>query len=120
MTALFELRRLATPLFVMILIAGAAFTYNAKGDAVDTAQHVRNLRNQIDQERIRLSLLKAEWGELTQPGRIQDLVARYPDVLSLAPFGIDRMVRITDIPISPTHDFIADVLAAGPANTVQR
>lgn len=120
MSALFELRRLSIPLLVIVMIAGAAFTYHAKHDAVRAAERVAELRHLIDQERRRLSLLKAEWGELTQPGRIEDLVDRYPEVLALEPFGIDRMVRITDIPFAPDHDFIADMLAAAPAETVQR
>ncbi|MGD9739172.1 MAG: hypothetical protein AB7O56_00780 [Bauldia sp.] len=120
MSAIFELRRLGIPLLFIIMLAGAAFTYNAKHHAVEAADQVSDLRRQIEQERMRLSLLKAEWGELTQPGRIQGLVDQYPEVLALQPFGIDRMVRITDIPFAPDHDFIADMLATAPATTVQR
>src|SRR5690349_13915872 len=99
------------------MFAGAAWTYQTKHYAVEAARHVNELRDQIEDERVRLSLLKAEWSELTQPGRLQALVERYPDQLGLQPFGIDRMVRITDIPISPDHDFIADMVAA---NTTPR
>lgn len=111
MNALRQLRRLLTPLLVLALVGGAAFTYRTKHEALVASERVAELRHDIDQERIRLSLLKAEWSELTQPGRIQALVERYPDRLELAPFGIDRMVQITDIPFSPDRDFIADMLA---------
>lgn len=111
MRAILQLRRLVAPLTIAILIGGAAFTYQAKHEAVQAAEEVAQLRLEIGQEQIRLSLLKAEWSELTQPGRIQDLIGRYPDVLTLAPFGIERMVAITDIPFSPRHDFIAEMVA---------
>ncbi len=111
MSAILDLRRLLTPLLLIVMFAGAVWTYQTKHFAVEEARHVNQLRDQIENERVRLSLLKAEWSELTQPGRLQDLVEAFPDQLGLQPFGIGRMVRITDIPFSPNHDFIADVVA---------
>ena len=112
MTALLELRRLVMPIIVIALIGGAAFTYQMKHEALVASDRVAELRHDIEQERMALSLLKAEWSELTQPGRIQELVARYPEILTLAPFGVDRMVRITDIPFAPNQDLIADIANA--------
>ncbi len=119
MSAILELRRLLTPLLLVVMVAGALWTYQTKHYAVEEARHVNALRDQIETERVRLSMLKAEWSELTQPGRLQDLVEAYPDRLGLQPFGISRMARITDIPFSPDHDFIADVVAAN-TNTGQQ
>jgi hypothetical protein len=108
-------QRLGVLVIVMLLIGGAAFTYHVKHEAVEASKQVAALRAAIERERIRLSLLKAEWGELTQPGRLQDLVSRYPDVIALTPFGVDRMVPLRAIPYAPNHDFIAEMLAAAPA-----
>jgi hypothetical protein len=95
------------------MITGAAVTYQAKDEAVAAADRVSELRHEISQERIAISLLKAEWSELTQPARLQELVERNPDVLNLAPYGVGQMVRITDIPLVPAAepDPIADLLA---------
>ncbi|MGV8839443.1 MAG: cell division protein FtsL [Bauldia sp.] len=120
MSAILELRRLFTPLLLIVMFAGAVWTYQTKHFAVEEARHINQLRDQIEAERVRLSMLKAEWSELTQPGRLQDLVEAYPDRLGLQPFGISRMVRITDIPFSPDHDFIADVVAATTTPTGQQ
>jgi hypothetical protein len=112
MSALLELRRLLMPLVVIAMIGAAAVTYQMKNEALLASEHVAVLRNDIEEERARLVLLKAEWSELTQPGRIQEFIARYPDVLALAPFGVDRMVRITDIPFAPNQDLIANIANA--------
>ena len=105
-------RRLVAPVAVAAMIAGAALTYQAKLDASEAAERVSQLRHEISQERIAISLLTAEWSELTQPGRLQGLIERNQNVLPLAPFGIDQMVRIRDIPLPPVgdDDFIADIL----------
>ncbi len=112
MRAVFHPRRLVYPLVVAAMIGGALLTYQAKHDAGVAADRVSELRHQISQEQITISLLKAEWGELTQPARLQDLIARYPGVLDLSLFGIDRMVHIRDLPYPPDQqpDLIAEAL----------
>lgn len=114
MTAILHPRRLMFPFVVLVMIAGAAWTFQAKDGAVAAAQHVSDLRDQITQEQVAISLLKAEWSELTEPGRLQALIDQYPQVFPLQPFGIDQMVRIRDIPMAPTEqpDLIADMLGA--------
>lgn len=108
-------RRLAVPTIVSVMmIGGAMATYEAKEQAVATADHVAELRHQVSQERIQISLLKAEWSELTQPGRLQDLIERYPGVLSLETYEIDSMVRIRDLPFPPDDqpDLIAELVGS--------
>ncbi len=97
------------------MISGAMLTYEAKEEAVTTAEGVADLRHEIGQERITISLLKAEIAELSQPGRLQSLIERYPEILSLGAFEIDRMVRITDIPFPPEDDvdLIAELVGGG-------
>jgi hypothetical protein len=97
-------KRLAYPLAVAVMIGGAVATYQAKHDAVEAAASVAELRHRIDQERMAISLLKAEWSELTQPARLQDLLGRYPEVLDLGPYGVERMIRLGDIPFPPAED----------------
>jgi hypothetical protein len=97
-------KRLAYPLAVVIMIGGAVATYQTKHDAVEAAALVAELRHEIGQERIAISLLKAEWSELTQPARLQDLLGRYPDILDLGPYGVERMIRLGDIPYPPAAE----------------
>lgn len=115
MSAAFDYRRLIVPLLVIVMLAVALLTYQAKHEASLAADRVSELRHEIAQERIAISLLKAEWSELTQPGRLQDLVERYPHILALAPFGIDQMIRIGDLPMPPEEDIdvIANLLGGG-------
>jgi len=112
MRAIFHPRRFVFPLAVLIMIGGAAWTFQAKDDAVAAAQHVSSLRDEITQEQVAISLLKAEWSELTEPSRLQALIDQYPNAFPLQPFGIDQMIRIGDLPMAPTDrpDLIADVL----------
>lgn len=112
MSGVLTLRRLGLPLVIAVMIGGAMFTYEAKEEAVTTAERVSDLRHQVSQERIAISLLKAEWSELTQPGRLQALIERYPEVLDLGNFGIDRMVTIRDLPFPPAEqtDLIAELM----------
>lgn len=113
MTAVFHPRRLVFPFVVLVMIAGAAWTFQAKDDAVAAADYVSDLRDEITQEQVAISLLKAEWSELTEPGRLQALIDQYPQVFPLQPFGINQMVRIRDLPMAPTDqpDLIANILA---------
>lgn len=115
MRALLSLRGFTYPLVITLMIVGAVITYQAKLEAVEEAEHIADLRNQIAQERIAISLLKAEWSELTQPGRLQDLVDRYPDALALGAYGVERMVRIEDIPFvaGQEPDLIGEFLGGG-------
>jgi hypothetical protein len=93
--------RLINIALVAAMIVGAALTYQTKHHAVEAAEHVADLRNRIEQERIAISLLKAEWSVLNQPDRLQALVGRYTRSLALEPFDVSRMVRVGDIPLKP-------------------
>lgn len=112
MNALLDRRRMILPLVVAIMIVGAMVTYTAKADAIATAERVADLRHEVAQERIKISLLKAEIAELSQPSRLQSLIERYPVIFDLGPFEIGRMVRIGDLPFPSEEDvdLIADAL----------
>jgi len=113
--AAFLPRRFVAPIAVVAMIGGAALTYQAKHDASEAADRVSQLRLEISQERNAISLLTAEWSELTQPGRLQGLIERNQNVLRLGPFGIDQMIHIRDIPLPPAgdDDLIANILTGG-------
>ncbi|MHC5652690.1 cell division protein FtsL [Stappia sp.] len=91
----------------LILVAGvlgaAATVYNMKHDAERSAEHVAALQRQIEGERERIQLLKAEWSLLNDPSRLQGLVDRYNDYLHLEPLAVEQITRIEDIPVKPVE-----------------
>ena len=93
--------RLINVALVIAMIVGAGLTYQTKHLSVEAAAHVSDLRNRIEQQKIAISLLKAEWSVLNQPDRLQALAGRYSQSLALAPFDLSQMVRIEDIPLKP-------------------
>lgn len=102
------MKRFINIALILAMIAGAAWTYQTKHQAAEAATKVASLRRQIEDEKIRISLLKAEWSTANQPGRLQGLVDRFQTVLKLAPYGLDRMVRLEDVPMPTPLD--ADAL----------
>lgn len=86
---------------VLAIMGGAALTYGSKHDIEDASAAVAQMRLDLAQEKDALSLLKAEWSVLTQPSRLQELVATHGAELGLEPFTPDRLVAVGDIPLRP-------------------
>ncbi|HEX2256950.1 MAG TPA: hypothetical protein VHG92_09695 [Afifellaceae bacterium] len=86
---------------VLAVIAAAFAVFQVKYRADAAAHRVAELQRQVDEEKERLSLLKAEWSFLLQPGRIQGLVERHNETLRLEPLQpgqIGRMRDLRDLP----------------------
>lgn len=101
------MKRLINIALILAMVGGAVWTYRTKHQAMEAAAHVANLRRQIEDEKISISLLKAEWSTANQPGRLQGLVNRFQIVLELSPYGLDRMIRLEDVPMQPPLDAAA-------------
>jgi hypothetical protein len=86
-------------LIVILMIAGAAFTYDTKHKAEQSADVVASLRTQVEQQKAALRLLKAEWSVLTQPARLQALVEKYKDQLGLQTADVNQFVTIDQVPM---------------------
>lgn len=93
------MNRYLPPLIVMLMIAGAAFTYDTKHRAEKAADAVVALRSQVDQQKAALRLLKAEWSVLTQPARLQALVEKYKTQLGLQTADVNQFVTIDQVPM---------------------
>lgn len=85
------------------VLAAAAAVYDMKHDAERSAEHVAALQREIEQEREKLQLLKAEWSLLNDPSRLQRLVERYNEHLSLEPLSVEQITRIEDVPVKPVY-----------------
>ncbi len=93
--------RIVNVLLVAVMIAGAIATYNLKHQTEKAATRVSRLNAGIAKERETMALLKAEWSMLSQPSRLQELVARYQDHFKLAPFSANQVATLDEIPMRP-------------------
>lgn len=89
--------------FELILIAAmlvaAAVTYTIKYDAERQIAVIAKLKRQIDSERDTITLLRADWALMTQPGRLQALVGIYGEELHLVPTEAEQYAAgIDEIP----------------------
>ncbi|WP_421722836.1 cell division protein FtsL [Bauldia sp.] len=95
--------RIFSVLLLGIMIAGAIVTYNLKHEAEETANKVARLHANVAREREAIALLKAEWSLLTQPSRLQTLIAKYDDHFRLQPFSAEQVATLDEIPLRPTE-----------------
>ena len=84
--------------WVALMIAVAVITYAMKDSAGRAADHVAELRTGIAREKQKLTVLRAEWGVLDQPSRLQSLVERYNSYLELKPLDVRQLATIADVP----------------------
>lgn len=84
---------------VLAMIGGAVVTYNLKHDTEKAAARVSRLHTGIAKEREAIAFLKAEWSMLSQPGRLQQLIARYQDHFRLEPFSASQVATLDEIPL---------------------
>ena len=82
---------------VLAVIAAAFAVFQIKYRADQAAHRVAELQRQVDEEKERLSLLKAEWSYLLQPVRIQGLVERHNEALGLEPLQPEQIGRLHDL-----------------------
>ena len=86
---------------IVALIVTVLFSYGlySINDDTDMAERgISKLRQEIDIEIETLKVLRAEWSHLNQPVRIQQLAAKY---LDLVPIGLHQIVGIQDVPARP-------------------
>src|ERR1700739_1517980 len=80
------------------LILAAAYVYRIKYEATVQAEHLAKLRDQVRQEADKIAALRARWGELDDPARIQALAKRFLKVQPVAPTQFDTLDHLPDQP----------------------
>jgi hypothetical protein len=99
------MKRIINVVLVLLMIGGAALTYQMKHRAEKAAHRVAKLNLNIAGERESIAVLKAEWSMLSQPGRLQSVIARYQDHFRLEPFAAAQVATLDEIPLkSPDTD----------------
>lgn len=91
--------RIINLVLLVVMIIGAAVTYDMKHQAEKAAERVAELEAEIAREKDAMQLLRAELSMLTQPGRLQAVVDRYVDHFKLAPFLSSQYATLDEIPM---------------------
>ena len=79
------------------LIGVYALKYQSEGVASRRVALELKIADQEDQ----LSLLRADWAYVTQPGYLQPIITRHVDALELAQIDAKQFKSIDDLPMRP-------------------
>lgn len=108
------IRRILNIVLFVVMIAGAAVTYDMKHKAELAAARNAKLTAEIAKEKDSIALLRAEWSLLTQPSRLQTLVDKYSDHFKLQPFSPSQLATIDEIPVRPPVVAASNPAASDP------
>jgi hypothetical protein len=86
--------------FVVIgaLVLAAAYVYRIKFEATVQAERLAKLRDEVRHERDKIAALRAQWGELDDPARIQELATRFLELKPIAATQFDSLDHLSDQP----------------------
>jgi hypothetical protein len=80
------------------LVLAAAWVYRIKFDATVQAEQLARLRTEVRHERDEIAALRAEWGEIDNPARVQSLADRFLHLKPIAPTQFDTLDDLPDRP----------------------
>ena len=86
-------------ILIVIMTAVAAVTYTIKHQAELKLEEVRKLEAEIKLERDTIDLLRADWALLTQPSRLEKLIAAYQGELQLVPTESTQLTQASELPM---------------------
>lgn len=86
-------------ILVVVMTVAATVTYSIKHRAELKLEEVRKIESEIRLEQDTIDLLKADWALLTQPNRLQRLVAIYQAELQLVPTASTQLARPNELPM---------------------
>jgi hypothetical protein len=81
-----------------VLVLAAAYVYRIKFDSTVQAERLTKIRSELRHERDTIASLRAEWGELDSPARIEMLTKRYLPLKPIAPTQFDTFNQLPDRP----------------------
>lgn len=104
---------------ISVMVAAAAFTYTTKHDAEAELGNIRRLEAAIRFEEETITVLKADWSLLTQPGRLQRLAEAYYEQLELVPVEPHQFGALDELPARPIRieDILEDDMLGGLADS---
>lgn len=90
--------RVLNLLVIGALIFAAAYVYRIKFDSTVQAERLAKLRAEVRRERDKIANLRAKWGELDNPARIEQLAKRFLKLKPVAPTQFDKLDHLPDQP----------------------
>ncbi len=81
-----------------VLVLAAAWVYRIKFDATVQAERLAKLRGEVRHERDEIAALRAKWGQLDDPARIEALAKRFLQLKTIAPTQFDTLDHLPDRP----------------------
>jgi cell division protein FtsL len=100
--------RLLNFLVIGALVLAAAYVYRIKFDSAAQAEKLAKLRGEVRHERDQIAALRAEWGQLDNPARIETLAKRYLQLKPIEPTQFDSLDHLPDRPPPPSDQEHAD------------
>jgi len=92
-------------IMIAAMLVAATVTYTIKYDAEKQIAVIAKLKRQIDSEKDTITLLRADWALMNQPGRLQSLVGVYEKELNLQPIEAEQLLLgVNEIPERPVDD----------------
>jgi hypothetical protein len=83
---------------IAALVLAAAYVYRIKFDSTVQAERLAKMRGEIRRERDSIAMLRAEWGELDNPARVEALAKRFLPLKPIAPIQFDSLNQLPDRP----------------------
>jgi hypothetical protein len=80
------------------LILAASYVYRIKYESTVQAERLAKLRGELRHERDLIATLRAKWGELDNPARIETLSKRFLQLKPIAPTQFDPLDRLPERP----------------------
>ncbi len=100
--------RLLNLIVIGALVLAAAYVYRIKFDSAAQAEKLAKLRGEVRHERDEIAALRAQWGQLDNPERIETLAKRYLQLKPIAPTQFDSLDHLPDRPPPPPEQEHAD------------
>jgi len=96
--------------FVVIgaLVLAAAYVYRIKFNSTVQAERLAKLRGELRYERDTIAALRAEWGQLDNPERIETLANRFLQLKPIAPTQFDTLDHLPERPSQAVRADSAD------------
>ncbi len=90
--------RILNLVVIVALVAAAAYVYRIKFDSTLQAERLAKIRSEVRRERDTIAALRAEWGELDNPARIEALAKRYLQLKPVVPTQFNSLDQLPDRP----------------------
>ncbi len=90
--------RILNIVVICALVLAAAYVYRVKFDSTVQGERLAKIRGELRRERDHIAALRAEWGELDNPARIQELAKRHLPLKPITPAQFDQLNQLPERP----------------------